>query len=94
MTPQAVARVHVRVSPGAARSAIVGRYGTGWKVRIAAPAEHGRANGELVRLLADVLGVPRRSLSIVTGQSARDKTVTIDGVEQLEAERRLDAATG
>jgi hypothetical protein len=91
---ESVARIHLRVSPGAAKSVIVGRHGNGWKVRVAAAPQDGRANAELVRLLADVLDVPRRSLSIVAGHGAREKTVTIDGIDQLEAERRLDAATG
>jgi len=89
-----VARIHLRVSPGAARSAIVGRHGAGWKVRVAAVPEDGRANAELFRLLAAVLDVPERSLSIVAGRRAREKTVTVDGVELVEVERRLEAARG
>jgi uncharacterized protein (TIGR00251 family) len=87
-----VARIELRVSPGAARSGIVGRHGTGWKVRVAAAPEDGRANTELVRLLATVLEVPERSLSIVVGQRSRTKTVDVEGVDLAEAERRLEAA--
>jgi len=90
---EAVARIHLRVSPGAARSGIVGRYGTGWKVRVAASPENGRANAELVRLLTDVLDVRAGNVSIVAGHGAREKTVSIDGIELLEAERRLEAAS-
>jgi uncharacterized protein len=89
-----VTRIELRVSPGAARSAVVGRHGTGWKVRVAAAPEDGRANAELVRLLASVLGVPERAVSIVAGHRSRSKTVTVDGVEQAEVERLLDAAGG
>lgn len=89
-----VARIHLRVSPGAPRSAIVGKHGAGWKVRVGAPPEDGRANAEVLRLLAAVLGVPVRTLSIVTGQRSRDKIVTVEGVDQIEAERRLGAARG
>jgi uncharacterized protein (TIGR00251 family) len=85
-------RIELRVSPGAARSAIVGRHGAGWKVRVAAAPEGGRANAELVRLLAGVLDVPERSLSIVAGRQSRQKTVAVEGLDQQEAERRLDAA--
>jgi uncharacterized protein (TIGR00251 family) len=85
-------RIELRVSPGAARSAIVGRHGAGWKVRVAAAPEGGRANAELVRLLAGVLDVPERSLSIVAGRQSRQKTVAVEGLDQQEAERRLAAA--
>ena len=86
--------LHVRASPGAKRSAVVGRYGGGWKISIAAPAEGGRANSELVRLLAAVLEVPERSVSIVSGSRSRDKKVAIEAFEAAEAHRRLAAAAG
>lgn len=89
-----VPRIDLRVSPGAARSAIVGRHGTGWKVRVAAAPEGGRANAELLRLLATVLDVPVRSMTIVAGRQARTKTVAVEGVALVEVERRLDAASG
>jgi uncharacterized protein len=89
-----VLRIDLRVSPGAARSAVVGKHGTAWKVRVAAAPENGRANAELLRLLAAVLDVPVRSLSIVAGRGSRSKTVAVEGVEAAEVERRLDAAGG
>ena len=87
-------RIELRVSPGAGRSAIVGRHGTGWKARVAAAPEDGRANAELERLLAGVLGVPERSVSIVAGRRSRTKILAVDGVDVVEAERLLDAAGG
>lgn len=86
-------RIDFRVSPGAARSAVVGRHGAGWKARVAAAPEGGRANAELVRLLATVLDVPERSLSIAAGRQSRTKTVAIEGVDLAEAEQRLAAAS-
>jgi uncharacterized protein (TIGR00251 family) len=83
-------RIEFRVSPGAARSAIVGRHGSGWKVRVAAPPEDGRANVELLRLLATVLGVAERSLAIVAGQRSRTKIVSVEGLDPAEVERRLE----
>jgi len=88
-----VVRLAFRVSPGAARSAIVGRHGAGWKARVAAAPEGGRANAELIRLLASVLDVPERSVTIAAGRHSREKTVTVDGIDASEAERRLAAAS-
>jgi uncharacterized protein len=88
------ARVQLRVSPGAARSAVVGRHGAGWKVRVAAAPEGGKANDAVVRLLADTLALPARDVQIVSGQSSRDKTVVLAGLGPKEIERRLAAASG
>jgi uncharacterized protein (TIGR00251 family) len=89
----AQARLRLRVSPGAARSAVVGRHGAGWKVRVAAPAEGGRANEALVRLLADSLRVPTADVAIVSGHASRDKTIALTGVDQDDVEQRLSAAS-
>ena len=50
-----LARISVTVSPGARRSELVGRHGDGWRARIAAPPERGRANEALCKLLAEAL---------------------------------------
>jgi uncharacterized protein (TIGR00251 family) len=87
------ARVRLRVSPGARRDELVGRHGEGWKVRVAAPPEGGRANDAVLDLLARELSLPRRSLSIVSGQAAREKVVLMEGIDRAESERRLEAAS-
>jgi uncharacterized protein (TIGR00251 family) len=82
-------RVRLRVAPGAARAGVVGRHGDAWKVRVTAPAEGGRANDAVVRLLADTFALPRTSVTLVSGHSARDKIVAVAGVEPEDIERRL-----
>lgn len=82
-------KLHVRVSPGAKRTAVVGRHGDGWKVRVAAPPENGRANDALVQLLADTLSVPQSSIRLVSGQGARDKIVELAGIDTSQVEDRL-----
>jgi uncharacterized protein len=87
------ARVRLRVSPGARRDELVGRHGEGWKVRVSAPPEDGRANDAVLDLLARELSLPRRSLSIVSGQTAREKVVLVEGIDRTESERRLEDAS-
>ena len=84
-----MARISVTVSPGAARTELVGRHGDGWKARVAAPPERGRANDALVELFANALAVPRSSVRVASGQAAKRKVVQVDGLEDREAERRL-----
>jgi uncharacterized protein len=86
-------RVRLRVSPGARRSEFVGRHGEGWKVRVAAAPEGGRANDAVLDLLAAELELPRRSLSIVFGHTAHEKVVLLEGIDRAESERRLERAS-
>lgn len=85
-----MARITVTVSPGSARTELVGRHGEGWKARIAAPPERGRANAALVELLANALAVPRSSVRVVAGLAAKTKVVEVEDLAATEAERRLD----
>jgi uncharacterized protein (TIGR00251 family) len=82
-------RLRLRVSPGAARTELAGRHGDGWKVRVSAPPERGRANDAVVGLLAERLGLPRTAVSVVAGDASRDKIVELRGLDSAEAERRL-----
>ena len=82
-------RISVRVSPGARRTEVVGRHGGGWRVRVAAPPERGRANEALIEHLANVLGVPRRAVRVVAGPASRDKVVEIDGLSAATVEAAL-----
>jgi hypothetical protein len=70
--------LELRCQPGAKRTEVVGMYGTALKVRLAAPAVDGRANGALIAFLAESFGVPRRNVTLLSGQSGRTKTVRIE----------------
>jgi uncharacterized protein (TIGR00251 family) len=78
----------VRVQPGAKRSGVAGLHGDRLKIRIAAPALDGRANDALLVFVAERLGLPRRNVSLVSGDRSSDKLIAIAG----ECEpARLDA---
>jgi uncharacterized protein (TIGR00251 family) len=87
-------RVRLRVSPGAKRAAVVGRHGEAWKVRVAAPAEDGRANAAVVRLIATAVSVSPESVRLVSVHSARDKIVELAGIDAASTDRRLASAAG
>ena len=75
-----MARLTVKVHPRARRSAVTGRLGDAWKLDLTAPPIEGKANQECVRFLADLLGVPRACVRVVTGLTSRTKVVEIEGV--------------
>jgi uncharacterized protein len=87
-----VARLTVTVSPGAARTELVGRHGPGWRARVAAPPERGRANRALVELFAEIAGVRREDVTIVAGGGSRRKVVEVAGLDEGELDRRLASA--
>jgi uncharacterized protein (TIGR00251 family) len=91
MEPHAT-RLHLRVSPGAGRSVVVGRHGHAWKVRVAAAPERGRANASVVDLLTASLELRRPDVRIVSGATSRDKVVELVGLTLEEVEQRLAAA--
>ncbi|MHC4939928.1 MAG: DUF167 domain-containing protein [Planctomycetota bacterium] len=75
------ATLRVRVSPGARRERILGPHGDALKVAVRAPAERGRANKELCRLIADALGLAPRDVEVIRGATARDKVLLLRGLE-------------
>ncbi|HTM04438.1 MAG TPA: DUF167 domain-containing protein [Vicinamibacterales bacterium] len=81
--------IHLKVIPRAGRSEIAGVRDNLLLVRLNAPPVDGAANDELIALLAGVLGVPKRAVSIVTGTTARRKRVRITGVTADRAASRL-----
>lgn len=70
----------VKVVPGASRTEIVGPLGNRLKIRVAAPAEGGKANRALVDLLREWLGT--RDVEIVAGASGPEKSVRVLGLSR------------
>jgi len=64
-------------------------HGDAVKVRLAAPPVDGAANDELVRFVAERIGVARTAVRVVAGASSRRKVVEVDGVNADEARRAL-----
>jgi uncharacterized protein (TIGR00251 family) len=81
-------RFSVRLQPRASRNEIAGLQGSSLRIRVTAPPVDGLANEALIDLLSDSLGVSRRNVCIVTGQSSRTKIVEVSEVD-LKAVQRL-----
>ena len=88
MTVEVVAR------PGSPRRGVLRKQTRGLVIGLAAPAEKGKANEELIALVAELAGVARRDIRILRGASARIKTLRIaDADPQKIAARILRAAS-
>lgn len=67
-------------------------------VQIGAPAREGEANEELVRYLAEVLNVRKRSISLDKGSKSRQKVVMIEpteiSIEQVREKLSMETSQG
>jgi hypothetical protein len=68
------------VTPRAVKSKIKGERNGALAVALAAPPVDGRANHALIEFIADILSVPRSSISIIRGETSRTKLLFIKGV--------------
>lgn len=83
-------KISVRLTPRASREAVEVRDGV-VHARVTAPPVDGAANEALVRLLAKRLGVPKRDVRIVSGETSRTKVVAVEGIAEAEVWARLAA---
>ena len=68
----------VAVSPKARRTGADGLHDGCLRVRLAAPPVDGKANEQLLDWLARELQLPRRSVRVKRGESARRKQIEVD----------------
>jgi hypothetical protein len=85
--------LNVRVIPRAGRSGLAGTRDNALLVRLNAPPVEGAANAELLDVLAEILDVPKRALTIVSGERSRSKRVLVSGVDTAAVERRIRTQT-
>ena len=88
------ATITVKVVPGASKDEIVGFLGDDLKVRVRQPPEGGRANRAIVALLAEMLEVAPKTISIATGEHASRKMLVIAGLDAKELAARLKLRLG
>ncbi len=83
-TPDGVT-LRVKVVPGAKRTRLVGILDDRVKITVAAPPEAGQANRAVCKLLADLLNLPRRDVTVTTGHSQPRKTIELVGLSLCDA---------
>ena len=71
--------VEIRLQPRGGRDAVVGERDGAVLIRISAPPVDGKANAALIAFVAKRLGVPKGSVTIVRGETARNKVIRVDG---------------
>jgi hypothetical protein len=82
----------VKVHPRAKKSAITGKVGEALKLALTAPPVDGKANHACIEFFANLLKVPRSSVTIAAGQTSRNKVVRITGLTAQQVCERLGLA--
>jgi uncharacterized protein len=83
--------VPVRVTPRARRNALALEGGS-LRVWLMAPPVEGAANAALLALLAERLGLAKRAVTLVRGETSREKIVAIEGITAEELKKRIGSA--
>jgi uncharacterized protein len=79
----------VKVRPRAKKNGITGAVGDALKVSLTAPPVDGKANQACIEFFADILKVPRSSVTIASGQNSRNKVIRVAGISAEDARKRL-----
>ena len=87
-TPQG-ATFQVRVQPRARKNAISGEVGDALKLALTAPPVEGRANEACIAFFAELLNVPRSSVTIAAGHGSRSKVIRVAGVSAAEVRKAV-----
>jgi uncharacterized protein len=84
-----VGRLALRVQPRSRSNEIAGERAGALLVRVTAPPVDGKANEAVLKLVAKRLGVPVSRISVVRGESSRDKLIEVEGIGDAELRRAL-----
>jgi uncharacterized protein (TIGR00251 family) len=84
-----VTELAVRVQPRASANGVTGWRGETLCLRVTAPPVEGAANRACQQLLADLLGLKRAQVTLVAGESARDKRFRIAGLTFPEIQAKI-----
>ncbi len=80
----------VKVHPRAQKNAINGEFGDALKVALTAPLVDGRANEACIEFFANLLKVPRSSVTIASGETSRNKVIRVAGIAADDVRRRIE----
>ena len=79
----------VKVHPRAKKNAVTGELGDALKISLTTPPVEGRANDACVEFFANLLKVPRSSVTIASGLSSRNKVIRVARVTAQQVRDRL-----
>ena len=79
-----------KIVPGSSQTIVCGLLDGMVKIKVSAPPEKGKANRCLLDFLAKQLGVKKKTVSIISGQSSPVKQVQVLGLSAETLLKKLD----
>ena len=85
--------VEIRLQPRGGRDAVVGERDGAVLIRISAPPVDGKANAALIAFVAKTIGVPKIAVTIIRGETSRNKVIRVEGHAPADVRAVLLATT-
>ncbi len=82
--------IQVHATPRASKNQIQGLHGDAVKIRLQAPPVDGKANETLIKFLAETLGLPHRQITLLSGQTSRQKRLCIQSLTAQQVAKMLN----
>ncbi len=79
----------IKVVPRSARNTVDVQNDGQVRAHVTSPPVGGAANAMLVKLLSDVLGLPKSRISVLAGETGRQKRLLIEGIDPTDLVERL-----
>lgn len=86
--------IQFRVQPNSSKNLVVGKYGDRIKIKLQSPPVDGKANECLIDFLSDLFEVSKSKITLVRGETSREKAVHINGCTVDRAEIVLGMKAG
>lgn len=84
-------RISIHAVPRASKTEVCGMQGNALKLRLQAPPVDGKANKAISKYLAELLDIPARNVSIVVGDTGREKIFQVVGISADAARTKIEA---
>jgi uncharacterized protein (TIGR00251 family) len=86
--------LHLRAKPNSPVNTLLRAADGSLVVRLKAPAQDGKANACLLAYVAQIFGVSKSCVELLSGHTAPFKKVNIEGVEEAEGQAILSKLMG
>lgn len=83
-------RINVRVQPRSAQNKISGEIDGALKIKLTAPPVEGEANQELIKYLAKLLQISKSKISLIQGNTGRNKIIQIEDISKDYLLKKLE----
>jgi len=72
-------KLSVKVVPNSSKCEIIGVIEDSLKIKLDVPPVDGKANEKCIKFLSKLLGVPKTSITIVSGETSKNKILFMKG---------------